>query len=114
MKILVAPDKFKNVNSSQKMAELIRNAIQKELPEVIIRLCPLADGGEGTLNAIVYSLKGKTVAAPSFGPLMKPLQAHYGLTQLPEKNSALIEMALVSGLSLLSPEERNPMNTTTY
>jgi glycerate 2-kinase len=114
MKILVAPDKFKNVNSSQKMAELIRNAIQKELPEVLIRLCPLADGGEGTLNAIVYSLKGKTVSVPTFNPLMKPIQAPYGVTQLPEKNSALIEMALASGLSLLSPQERNPMNTTTF
>jgi glycerate kinase len=114
MKILVAPDKFKNVNSSQKMAELIRNAIQKELPEVLIRLCPLADGGEGTLNAIVYSLKGKTVSAPTFNPLMKPIQAPYGQTQLPEKNSALIEMALASGLSLLSPQDRNPMNTTTF
>ncbi len=114
MKILVAPDKFKNVNSSQKMAELIRNAIQKELPEVIIRLCPLADGGEGTLNAIVYSLKGKIVSAPTFNPLMKPIQATYGLTQLPEKNSALIEMALASGLSLLAPEDRKPLNTTTF
>ena len=114
MKILVAPDKFKNVNSSQKIAELIRNAIQKELPEVLIRLCPLADGGEGTLNAIVYSLKGKTVSAQTFNPLMKPIQAHYGMTQLPEKNSALIEMALTSGLSLVAKEERNPMNTTSY
>ncbi|MGH7738648.1 MAG: glycerate kinase [bacterium] len=114
MKILVAPDKFKNVHSSQKMAELIRNAIQKELPEVIIRLCPLADGGEGTLNAIVYSLKGKAVSAPTFNPLMKPIQAQYGLTQLPEKNSALIEMALASGLSLLAPEERDPLNTSSF
>ncbi|HVM31876.1 MAG TPA: glycerate kinase, partial [bacterium] len=76
--------------------------------------CPLADGGEGTLSAIVYSLKGKTVSAATFNALMKPIQAHYGQTQLPEKNSALIEMALTSGLSLIPAEDRNPMNTTSY
>jgi glycerate kinase len=101
MKILIAPDKFKGV-------------IQKQMPQAQIRLCPVADGGEGTLTSIIYLLKGKTVTVTVNDPLMRPRQAYYGLATLPEKDCAVIEMAQASGLFRLAQEEKNPMEATSY
>ena len=114
MKILIAPDKFKGVANSQKIADILRVAIQKLQPETQIRLCPLADGGDGTLTSIIYALKGKTVSAGVHNPLMKTLTASYGVAPLPEKGTIIVEMAEASGLFRLAPEERNPLLTTTF
>ena len=114
MKILIAPDKFKGVSTAQEISQLMRNLIQKCVPQAQLRLCPMADGGEGTLNSIIYMLKGKTLSATVFDPLMRAKQVQFGMAQLPEKDTALIEMAQASGLFRLAPEERNPMETTTY
>jgi len=114
MKILIAPDKFKGINTAQEISELLRNHIQKNLPEANLRLCPIADGGEGTLLSIIYLLKGKTINTTVNDPLMRPKQAQWGMAQLPEKNTAVIEMAQASGLFRLSVSERNPLETTSY
>ncbi|HVZ80533.1 MAG TPA: glycerate kinase [bacterium] len=114
MKILIAPDKFKGVSTAQEIAEMLRNQIQKHLPEATLRLCPVADGGEGTLTSIIYLLKGKTLSTTVNDPLMRFKQAQYGIAQLPEKDTAIIEMAQASGLFRLAPEERNPLETTSY
>ena len=114
MKILIAPDKFKGVSTAQEVAEILRNQIQKHLPEAQIRLCPVADGGEGTLISIIYLLKGKTLTTTVNDPLMRPKQAQYGMAQLPEKDTGIIEMAQASGLFRLTLEERNPLETTSY
>ncbi len=114
MKILIAPDKFKGVSTAQEVAEILRNQIQKHISEATIRLCPVADGGEGTLITIIYLLKGKTISTTVFDPLMRPKQAQYGISQLPEKETGIIEMAQASGLFRLTPEERNPLETTSY
>ncbi|HTC21934.1 MAG TPA: glycerate kinase, partial [bacterium] len=87
MKILIAPDKFKGVSTAQEVAEMLRNQIQKHIPEAQIRLCPVADGGEGTLTTIIYLLKGKTLTTTVNDPLMRPKQAQYGISQLPEKET---------------------------
>jgi glycerate 2-kinase len=114
MKILIAPDKFKNISTAQEISELLRNHLQKSLPDAQLRLCPIADGGEGTLTSIIYVLKGKTLTTTVNDPLMRPKQAQYGISQLPEKETGIIEMAQASGLFRLTPEERNPLLTTTY
>ena len=114
MKILIAPDKFKGINTAQEISELLRNHIQKNLPEAHLRLCPIADGGEGTLLSIIYLLKGKTVNTTVNDPLMRPKQAQWGIAQLPEKDTAVIEMAQASGLFRLAVSERNPLETTSY
>ena len=114
MKILIAPDKFKGVSTAQEVSEILRNQIQKNLPDAQIRLCPVADGGEGTLTSIIYLLKGKTLTTTVNDPLMRPKQAQYGIAQLPQKDTGIIEMAQASGLFRLTPEERNPLETTTY
>jgi glycerate kinase len=114
MKILIAPDKFKGVSTAQEIAEMLRNQIQKHLPDATLRLCPVADGGEGTLTSIIYLLKGKTLNITVNDPLMRFKQAQYGISQLPEKETGIIEMAQASGLFRLTQEERNPLETTSY
>jgi glycerate 2-kinase len=114
MKILIAPDKFKGISTAQEVAEILRNLIQKRVPEAQLRLCPVADGGEGTLTSIIYLLKGKMVAATVNDPLMRPKQSQLGIAQLPEKDTGVIEMAQAAGLFRLTPEERNPLETTSY
>jgi glycerate 2-kinase len=114
MKILIAPDKFKGVSTAQEISEILRNLIQKHLPQAQLRLCPVADGGEGTLISIIYLLQGKTINATVNDPLMRPKQSQYGIAQLPEKDTGIIEMAQASGLFRLTVEERNPLETTTY
>ncbi|HJT23055.1 MAG TPA: glycerate kinase, partial [bacterium] len=114
MKILIAPDKFKGVSTAQEVAEMLRNQIQKNRPDAQIRLCPVADGGEGTLTSIIYLLKGKTLNITVSDPLMRPKQCQYGMAQLPEKDTAVIEMAQASGLFRLAPNELNPLETTSY
>ena len=71
----------------------------------------IADGGEGTLDALLSALGGEYVDTNVSDPLGRPIQAHYGITT---DNTAIIEMASASGLTLLRPEERNPMLTDTY
>ncbi|HUO56672.1 MAG TPA: glycerate kinase [bacterium] len=114
MKILIAPDKFKGISTAQEVSEIIRNHIQKVVPTANLRLCPIADGGEGTLNSIIYVLKGKTLTTTVNDPLMRLKQAQYGMAQLPEKETAIIEMAQASGLFRLAVSERNPMETSSY
>lgn len=114
MKILIAPDKFKGVSTAQEIAEMLRNQIQKHLPDATLRLCPVADGGEGTLTSIIYLLKGKTLSISVNDPLMRFKQAQYGISQLPEKETGIIEMAQASGLFRLTQDERNPLETTSY
>ncbi len=114
MKILIAPDKFKGVADSQKIADILGDAVQKYRPQAEIHLCPLADGGDGTLSSVLHVLKGTRVSLSVYGPLLKPVQAHYGVSPLPQKGTAVIEMAQASGLSHLSVGERNPLETTTF
>ncbi len=114
MKILIAPDKFKGINTAQEISELLRNHLQKILPTANLRLCPIADGGEGTLLSIIYVLKGKTITSTVNDPLMRFKQAQFGMAQLPEKETAVIEMAQATGLFRLTVDERNPMETSSY
>ena len=114
MKILIAPDKFKGVSTAQEISELLRNLIQKAVPQAQLRLCPVADGGEGTLTSIIYMLKGKTLTVSVNDPLMRFKQSQYGMAQLPDKDTAVIEMSQASGLFRLAEGERNPLETSSY
>ncbi len=114
MKILIAPDKFKGISTAQGVAETLQKLILKQSPSTFVRLCPVADGGEGTLNTVIHILKGKTLSATAHDPLMRSHDTTYGLATLPEPDAAVIEMAQASGLSKLTHAERNPMVTTSY
>ena len=88
------------------------NGILRVYPNAEIMICPLADDGAGTTNALISCLNGTYKTVTVADSLGRPIQAQYGI--LPNQQTAVIEMAAASGLSLLSENERNPMDTTTY
>lgn len=112
MKIVIAPDSFKECLSATKVAAAISEGIQKIVPEAEIISIPVADGGEGTVEALVSATGGKIVYIPSLDPLNRPIQSFYGI--LGDGKTAVIEMAATSGIELISNDERNPLITTTY
>ncbi|WP_044018708.1 glycerate kinase [Thermoanaerobacter italicus] len=112
MKILIAPDKFKESLSALKVADSIEKGILKVFPKVVIEKVPLADGGEGTVESLVNATGGKIIKTNVKDPLFRDIESFYGI--LGDGETAVIEMAAASGLYLLKDYERNPMITTTY
>lgn len=111
MKILFASDSFKGSLSSERICQLLEKAVKRVFPEAETQGILVADGGEGTIDAIVKELKGKYRQIEVKGPLFEDITASYGL--LPN-NEAVIEMAAASGLPLVPVESRNPLFTTSY
>lgn len=112
MKILIAPDSFKGSLSAIEVCDNIEIGIRKVCKNIDIIKVPMADGGEGTLEALIHSTNGSIYEKKVKDPLFREALGKYGI--LGDEKTALIEMARVSGLPLLTREERNPMNTTTY
>ena len=112
MNVVVAPDSFKECLSARLVAESIASGIRRVMPETEIIQIPIADGGEGTVDALIAATKGKMVKAMTYDPLMRPVISFYGVCG--DGKTAIIEMAAASGIGLLSSDERNPMYTTTY
>ena len=112
MKIVLAFDSYKGCLSSSEVAAIVSEAIHKLHPSCQVVSFPLSDGGEGLLEALVESTKGKYIECTSYDPLMHPIHSTYGCTG--DGRTAIIEMAACSGLHLLTNAERNPLHTTTY
>ena len=112
MNIVVAPDSFKESLSAKAVASNIATAIAKIMPEANILQIPISDGGEGLLEALITPLKGKLIAVKVKDPLLRNIQAHYGI--LGDGTTAVVEMATASGLELLKASERNPLITSSY
>ena len=110
MKIVIAIDSFKGSLSSLDAGHAVEKGIKRVCPEAKISVCPIADGGEGTVDAVISTLNGQIRTVTVNDPLCRPVQAKYGITN----DTAFIEMASASGITFLSTEERNPLNTTTY
>ncbi len=111
MKILIAPDSFKETLTSIEAAEAIEEGVKKIFPDADTDRIPVADGGEGTVAALVEGLHGRIIRKTVTGPLGNPVTADYGI--LPG-DTAIIEMAEASGLALVPSDARNPLVTTTY
>ena len=113
MKILLAPDKFKDCLSATDVGAAMARGLRDVDPNCDIDLCPLADGGEGTVAALVAATGGRFETRRVTGPLpdMK-VDATFGV--LGDNKTAVVEMSAASGLALLPPADRNPMRTTTY
>ena len=111
MRIAVAMDAFKDSLSSLEAGNAVRNGLLQVCPEAEVSVTALADGGEGTTQALYKALGGQWYDVTVANPLGNPVQAGYCI--LPD-GTAVLEMASAAGLPLLSPEERNPMHTTTY
>lgn len=112
MKIVLIPDSLKESLSAFEVAEAMANGIRSVLPEAEIISCPLADGGEGTVDALVHATGGYKVDAKVHDPLMRSISASYGI--LGDQHTAVIEAAAASGLALLAKQERNPMIATSF
>lgn len=112
MKILIAPDSFKESLSAKEVAEIIGNTFSTEIKDVEIIKTPMADGGEETAQTLTEATNGIFVEKWVKDPLGREIKAKYGISG--DKKTAIIEMATCCGLALLSPEERNPSKTTTY
>jgi len=110
-KIIIASDSFKGCLSSLEIARAAEAGIRKVLPDCEVTGIPVADGGEGTTEALVDAMNGSFVTCEVHDPLMNPIQVEYGI--LGDGLTAVIEMASASGLTLVPPEKRNPMLTTT-
>ncbi|MBC7288884.1 MAG: glycerate kinase [Armatimonadetes bacterium] len=112
MKIVVAPDSFKGCLLSPDVAAAIGEGVRRAAPCAEIVEVPVADGGEGTVYALVSATGGKIVSVPVEGPLGEPTNAAFGL--LGDGTTAAIEMAAASGLPLVPPDKRDPTKTSTY
>ena len=111
-KIVIALDSFKGSLTSTQAAEAAAKGIREVLPQCQVVCLPVSDGGEGILDALLQAIGGQYISCPAHDPLMRPLTVPYGVSA--DKQTAIIEMAAASGLTLVSPQERNPLYTTTY
>jgi len=112
MKILIASDAFKESLSAKGVSEALASGIRRVLPETEIRIIPMADGGEGTVESVIDATRGRWIALEVRDPLMRPVRSRYGITG--DGLTAVIEMAAASGLELLDPAERNPWVTSSF
>ncbi len=111
MKAVIAMDSFKESISSIEAGNAVAEGILRVFPDADTIIKPVAYGGEGTVEALVSGLNGRLCDAEVSDPLGRRITAKYGILQ---NNTAIIEMAAASGLTLLSDNERDPMLTTTY
>jgi glycerate kinase len=112
MKILIAPDSFKESLSAMEVARQIEAGIHDTAPDAECRLAPMADGGEGTVAAMVAGLGGRLCRKLVTGPLGQPVDAIYGISG--DGHTAIIEMAAAAGLALVPPAQRDPSRTTSF
>lgn len=110
-KVVIAVDSFKGSLSSCEVADAFEQGFRPHHPECYIRKVSIADGGEGTLEALIESRGGDYIEASVCDPLLRPIKARYGII---DGTTAIIEMARASGLPLLKEVERNPLVTTSF
>ncbi|ERJ13148.1 glycerate kinase family protein [Haloplasma contractile] len=111
MKVVVAIDSFKGCMTSNEVNDAVELGIKEVYEKSTIIKVPLADGGEGTVDTLISGGGGTLVTKTVNGPLMRPIEAKYGILS---EGTAVIEMASAAGLTLLKGSERNPLKTTTY
>lgn len=111
MKIVIAPDSFKECLTAAKVAQAIETGLKQVLPNAECVKVPVADGGEGTLQSLVDATRGRLIEVPVTGPMGETVQACFGL--LGDGETAVIEMARASGIELVPADQRNPLVSTT-
>ena len=111
-KVVIAIDSFKGSLSSIEAGNAAKEGILKACPSAEVKVCPLADGGEGTVEALVTGMGGEMQFLTVTGPLGERVKSSYGMIR--ESKTAVIEMAAAAGITLVPQEQRNPLYTTTY
>ena len=112
MKVVVAIDSLKGSLTSLEAGAAIEKGIHCVSPDAEVCVRPLADGGEGTVEALALGMGGRTEKVLVTGPLGKPVECVYGI--LDQSKTAIVEMSGAAGITLVADQERNPMHTTTY
>ena len=112
MRVVVAPDSYKGSVSAVGVAAALERGVLRVFPQAEVRKIPIADGGEGTVEALVTATGGKIRQERVRGPLGEAVEAYWGI--LGDGETAVIEMAAASGLPLVPSERRDPRITTTY
>ena len=112
MKIVIATDSLKGSLTSLEAGQAISQGIHRAIPDAEVIVRPIADGGEGTVEALVLGMNGKEVTVTVTGPLGTPVECTYGI--LEEQKTAIIEMSGAAGITLVPLPDRNPLYTTTY
>ncbi|WP_297837089.1 glycerate kinase [Pseudomonas sp.] len=112
MKIVIAPDSFKDSLSAQGVAIAVASGLAEVWPDAELVQCPMADGGEGTIEAVLAACDGQWMSATVSGPLGVAVDAQWGW--LEQSRTAIIEMAMASGLQLLTLEQRDACISSTY
>ncbi|MBI9069444.1 MAG: glycerate kinase [Salinivirgaceae bacterium] len=111
-KFLIIPDSFKDCLPADEVGESIVKGIKQVFPKSAIKVIPIADGGEGTVHSIISALGGEIIHTKVKDPLHRTIDSFYGI--LPDKSTAIIEMAAASGLERLTKNERNPLLTSSF
>lgn len=114
MKVIFAPDSFKESLSAPAVAAALARGFQRVIPQLEAVLLPVADGGEGTTEALVSATGGQLFEQVVTDPLGRPITAQWGLLGGQTEPMAVIETAAASGLHLLTLDERNPCLTSTF
>ncbi len=112
MKVTIAIDSFKGSLSTFQAGEAVSEGIKQVYPDAEVNICPLADGGEGTVDAIIAATGGKMVETTVHNPSGIMIQSNYGI--IPRTKTAIIEMSSAAGITLIDEASRNPLNTTTF
>lgn len=112
MNVVVAMDSLKGSLTSMSAGEAIREGIKRVYPGANVDVLPLADGGEGTVEALISGMGGKIQEVSVMDPLVRSVRCEYGI--ITESKTAVIEIAGAAGITLLSDQERNPLHTTSY
>jgi len=113
VRVLVAPDKFRGTLSAEQAARAISAGFRRAIPTVEIESLPIADGGEGTLDALVAALGGERRRIRVSGPLGDSVEAEFAVAGTPDGTLGVVEMARASGLELISEGRRDPKRTST-
>ncbi len=112
MKAVIAIDSFKGSLSSQEAGQAAAAGIKRVFPDAVTQVCPLADGGEGTVETLISGMGGAIRRLSVTGPLGESVTGRYGV--LEDGVTAVLEMADAAGITMVLPEQRNPLYTTTY
>ena len=112
MKVVIAPNAFKGTLTASEAADAIARGVREVWPDAHIIEVPVADGGDGTVEALVSARRGAYRTARVDGPLGDPVDARYGLIE--DGATAVVELATASGLALIPPERRDPRRASTY
>ena len=112
MKFVLIPDSFKGTLSSEQICEIAKEKVEKHFPGAETACVPVADGGEGSVDAFITALGGSKVTVKVKNPYFEDMDSYYGLIN--EGKTAVIEMAGAAGITQVPDEKRNPLYTTTY